>query len=117
MKVPQKKLFALNVVLGGSWSRMVGKVQRVACQKLGETPKKKIMIKKINVNIVKELQNRNLDIFVLNVDPVTLEADIDVFQQKMSEKETIEVEAQTGRKQYIVIVEPEKSHCIYTQVS
>jgi hypothetical protein len=117
MEVPQKKLFALNVVLGGSWSRMVGKVQRVGCQKLGESQKKKIIIKKINVNIVKELQDRKLDIFVLNVDPVTLKADINVFQQKVGEKETIEVEAQTGKKQYIVIVEPEKSHCIFTQVS
>ena len=117
MEEPQKKLFALNVVLGGSWSRMAGKVQRVGCQKLEETPKKKITIKKINVNIVKEMQDRKLDIFVLNVDPVTLKADIDLFQQEVGEKETIEVEAQPGRKQYIVIVEPEKSHCIYTQVS
>ncbi len=117
MGKPQKKLFALNVVLGGSWSRMVGKVQRVVCQKLGETPKKKIIIKKINVDIVKELQDRKLDIFVLNVDPVTLEADIDMFQRKVGEKETIDVEAQTGKKQYIVIVEPEKNHCIFTRVS
>jgi hypothetical protein len=117
MEEPQKKLFALNVILGGSWSRMVGKVQRVVCQKLGESQKKKVMIKKINVNVVKELQDRKLDIFVLNVDPVTLEADIDLFQRKVGEKETIEVEAQTGRKQFVVIVEPEKSHCIFTQVS
>jgi hypothetical protein len=117
MEEPQKKLFALNVVLGGSWSRMVGKVQRVACQKLGESQKKKIMIKKINVNIVKELQDRKLDIFVLNIDPITLEANIDISHKKMGENETLEVEAQTGRKQFVVIVEPEKSHCIYTQVS
>jgi len=82
-----------------------------------ETPKKKIMIKKINVNIIKELQDRKLDIFVLNVDPVTLKADIDMFQRKAGEKETIEVEAQSGKKQYIVIVEPEKTHCIFTLVS
>ncbi len=117
MEEPQKKLFALNVALGGSWSRMVGKVQRVVCQKLEEIPKKKIMIKKINVNIVKDLQDRKLDIFVLNVDPITLKADIYMFQRKVGEKETIEVEAQTGRKQYIVIVEPEQNHCIFTQVS
>ena len=117
MKEPLKKLFALNVVLGGSWSRMVGKVQRVVCRKIGETPKKKITIKKIDVNIIKALQNRNLDIFVLNVHPVTLKAAIDLFQRKVGEKETIEVEAQTGRKQFVVIVEPEKSHCIFTQVS
>jgi hypothetical protein len=117
MEETQKKLFALNVALGGSWSRMVGKVQRVVCQTLNETTKKKIIIKKININIVKELQDRKLDIFVLNVDPVTLKADIDLFQRKVGEKETIEVEAQTGREQYIVIVEPEKNHCIFTQVS
>jgi hypothetical protein len=29
----------------------------------------------------------------------------------------VEVEAQTGKKQYIVIVEPEKTHCIFTRVS
>jgi hypothetical protein len=117
MEETQKKLFALNVVIGGSWSRMVGKVQPIICQKLGETPKKKIILKKINVNIVKELQNQKLDIFVLNIDPVTLKADIDLFQRKVGEKETIDVEAQTGKKQYIVIIEPEKIHCIFTRVS
>ncbi|UCH96764.1 MAG: hypothetical protein JSV88_07900, partial [Candidatus Aminicenantes bacterium] len=117
MEEMQKKLFALNVVTGGSWSRMVGKVKTTMYQTLEEITKKKTIIKKISVPIPDQLKDRKADIFVLNVDPATLKADIEMVQRVVNEKETIEVKAQTGKKQYIVIVEPEKTYCIFNQVS
>jgi hypothetical protein len=115
----QKELFALNVVTGGSWSRMVGTVKPTVYQKLEETTEKQKIVKKINVTIPKKLKGKKLDVFVLNVDPATLKADIKLDQRMVDGKGNldVEVEAQTGKKQYIVIVEPEKTDCIFTGVS
>lgn len=114
----QKELYALNVVTGGSWSRMVGKVKPTVYRKLEETIKKKKLIKKINVTIPRELREKKLDIFILNVNPATLKADIKL-DQRMVDRENldVEIEAQKEKVQYIVIIEPEKTHCIFTQVS
>jgi len=115
----QKELYALNVVTGGSWSRMVGKVKPTVYRKLQETTGKKTIIKKINVTIPRELIGKKLDVFTLNVDPATLKADIKVDRRRVGEKENldVEVEAQKGKTQYIVIIEPEKTHCVFTRVS
>jgi hypothetical protein len=115
----QKELFALNVVTGGSWSRMVGKVKPTVYRKIEEITGKKKIIKKINVTIPREQRGKKLDIFMLNVDPVTLKADIILDQRMTDEKENLdlEIEAQTGKVQYIVIIEPEKTHCVFTRVS
>lgn len=115
----QKELYALNVATGGSWSRMVGKVKPTVYRKLEEIIEKKKIIKKIDVTIPHELKGKKLDVFVLNVDPDTLKADIKLDQQMVGEKENldVEVEVQKGKVQYIVIIEPEKTHCIFTRVS
>ena len=115
----QKKLFALNVVTRGSWSRIVGKVKPTVYRKLEETTTKKKITKKINITIPRELIGKKLDVFTLNVDPATLKADIKLDQQTVDEKDNldVEVEAKTGKTQYIVIVEPEKTRCVFTRVS
>jgi hypothetical protein len=119
MQKLQKELFALNVVTRGSWSRMVGKVKPTVYQKLEETTTKKKIIKKINVTIPRELTGKKLDVFTLNVNPDTLKADIKLDQRMVGEKENldVEVEAQKGKAQYIVIIEPEKTHCVFTRIS
>jgi hypothetical protein len=115
----QKELYALNVVTGGSWSRMVGTVKPTVYRKLEETTGKEIIVKKINVTIPRELRGKKLDVFTLNVDPATFKADIRLDQRMTDERENldIEVEAQKGKVQYIVIIEPEKTHCVFTRVS
>jgi hypothetical protein len=115
----QKELYALNVVTGGSWSRMVGKVKPATYREIEKTTGKKKITKKINVTIPHELKGKKIDVFTLNVDPDTLKADIKLDQRIVGEKENldVEIEAQKGKTQYIVIIEPEKTHCIFTRVS
>jgi restriction endonuclease len=107
------------VVTRGSWSRIVGKVKPTVYRKLEETTTKKKITKKINITIPRELIGKKLDVFTLNVDPATLKADIKLDQQTVDEKDNldVEVEAKTGKTQYIVIVEPEKTRCVFTRVS
>jgi hypothetical protein len=113
MGTTQKKLFALNVITGGSWSRMVGKVTQTKYkQTKSESPGKNI-----EMNIPMELRNRESDIFVLNVDPKTLRAAIGIQTRKLGEKETVTVPVLEGKKQFVVVVEPANTHCIFTAVN
>jgi hypothetical protein len=116
MEVTQKKLFALNVVTGGSWSRIVGKVRGVRYQILEESKKGKNTIKKIGVVLPQMMIGRKADVFVLNVNLDTLDADIEWLPRVVSEKEIIEVKCEKGRAQYVVIVEPDKTYCIFTKI-
>jgi VWFA-related protein len=109
----QKKLFALNVITGGSWSRMVGKVTQTRYKKIkSKSPAKNIVMK-----IPTELRNRENDIFVLNVDPKTLRAAIGIQTKTLGEKETVTVPVMEGKKQFVVVVEPTNTHCIFTPVN
>lgn len=113
MPLIQKKLFALNVVTGGSWSRMVGKVEQTSYKKL-KSPT--AQTKNVRVKIPVELRNRESDIYVLNLDPNTLKAAIAVKTKILDEKETIAVPVQKNRKQFVVVVEPTKTRCVFTPV-
>lgn len=109
----QKKLFALNIITGGSWSRMVGKVTQTRYKKI----KSKSRDKNIELKIPAELRDRKNDIFVLNVDPTSLRAAIDFQSKVLGEKETITVPVMEGKKQFVVVVEPSKTQCIFTPVN
>ena len=118
MDETMKKLFALNVVTGGSWSRMLAKIRLAKYQKLGDvqhTDKKKV-IKKINLLVPRGFKDRKVDIFVLNINPKTLKADIRMSKRVMDSRAAVEVEVQEKRKQFIVLVEPGKTHCIFNRV-
>ena len=120
MNETMKKLFALNVVTGGSWSRMAGKIRLAVYQKVGEVQhngKTGIMaVKKINLLVPQNFIDKKVDIFVLNIDPNTLKADIRLSRRVMESIATVEVEVQEKRKQFIVLVEPEKTRCIFNRV-
>jgi len=120
MPKPQKELYALNVITGGSWSRMVGEVKPTVYRKIEEITGKKKIIKKIQVAIPQEQRGKKLDVFILNVDPATLKANI-IQDQKMTDEKRenldLEVEVQKGKAQYIVIIEPETIHCVFTRIS
>ena len=118
MEDVQKELFALNVVTGGSWSRMVGSVKNTACHTIDESQKKKNTIKKVKVNLPRDFQDRPVDIFILNLDPVSLKTDFQTEQRTITGQEylELEVEAQKDREQHVVIVEPEKTSCLFTRV-
>jgi len=125
METIQKKLFALSVVTGGSWSRIVGKVKKVKFKKL-KTGKNRARAKlfkgkgkhkhaRISVPIP-ETMRKAVDVFVVNLEPETMKADIGISHQTANEKMEIDLPVVEGRQQYVVIVEPEQTRCLYNQV-
>ncbi|MCP5103222.1 MAG: hypothetical protein GY950_07585 [bacterium] len=117
MLLIQKKLFALNVINGGTWSRMVGKIEQTRYKKI-KTAKTgaSTRTKMIEVAVPKSLRNTAADIFLVNMDPKSLKAAIGVQSKLLGEKEKIAVPVLAGKDQYVVMVEPNQTHCIYTPV-
>jgi VWFA-related protein len=114
MEALQKKIFALNIITGGSWSRMVGKVEKTRYKKIKSKGKKS---RQIEVVIPLTMKNRKVDIFIVHLDPLTMKADFELSQKKVKEKESLEFQMAEERNHYFVIIDPVDTICIYNQVN
>lgn len=113
MKKLQKRLFALNVVTRGTWSRMVGEVGVVPVAKTNNYAKKMVGVE---VQLPEKMRNRNLDIYTINLDPQTMKADFEA--KSVSAGETIEIKGKqkNKRKLFFVIIDPKTTTCIYNKM-
>lgn len=111
----QKKIFALNAVTGGTWSRMSGTVKRIRLHYLNG-PKKEVRY--IGVNIPAAMRNKKADVFLVENDPETNKVNIRIMTKKLLPREQINVRLdKTGKyNQYIAFIEPSTPFCIWNQV-
>lgn len=115
MNFTEKKLFALNVVNGGSWSRMVAKVGKITYKKLkSEAASNPTGV--IEIPIPSAMRKRQLDLFLVSIDPETQKAAIVFKKEMMEEKAKIEITPLENRNHYFIIIEPQEPFCIYNQV-
>ncbi len=114
MKQLQKKLFALNIITEGSWSRMVGKVDKIKFKRLKSKDK---MYRKIIFRIPKIMINKKSDIYSIHLDPVSMKADIEISNRKLKEEETLKINiSDKRRKHFFVIIEPTNTACLYNYI-
>ncbi len=118
MEAVQKKLFALNVATEGSWSRIVGNVKKIKYKKLKSTKESTgiNVSKRIRVPIPGNIEGNNVDIFVVNLDPKTMKANIGIRNQKANREVEIDVPVEEEKTQFVVIVEPIETLCFYNRV-
>lgn len=109
----QKEVFVLNVITGGSWSRMVGKVTKTKYKRVKSKGKK---TGHIEVVIPEHMRDRKNDIFTVHMDPVTMKADFEYIKRKLNEKESLKIRMDEERAHFFVIIEPQSSSCIYNRV-
>lgn len=114
MSIVEKQLFGFNVVTGGNWSRMVGKVVRVRYKKRdrGGT-------KGLTVELPEKMRNRHLDIFLISYDRTDNKTDIKLTGQTVAAKQVNIAfhDLPTGSRQnYFVVIEPENVYCIYNEI-
>lgn len=109
----EKKVFAMNVVTGGSWSRMVCHVMKVPFKKDKTSSDNRHMT--VLVPIPNQMKNRSLDMFQIDIDPVTEETEMNFVRREVTALAKIKVKTQTDKKQYLVFVEPRENYCIYTE--
>ncbi|MCP4215766.1 MAG: hypothetical protein GY765_14020 [bacterium] len=112
MEPVEKKLFALNMVTGGSWSRMMGKVVRIKYKRLRHDQNAQM----IEINLPAKMKGRHLDIFSLSVDPGTKKVQIEMVSRKVNSKASLIVDKSKGAKEFFVLVEPMNGYCVYNQV-
>ncbi len=112
MERVQKKIFALNVVTGGTWSRMVGKVARVKYKRASAPGKER----RIAVSIPKNLRSKPLDLFQITMDPKTQHTDMVLKTLENTAKAEYQYTPVKGKLHYFAIIEPESSVCMYNQL-
>jgi hypothetical protein len=110
MEPVQKKVFAHNLILGGNWSRMVGKVRKVTYENLPARPG----VKSIAVMIPEKMKKQKADIFLLTIDPKTKETRIQLKSKVLGEREVLSITAQKDKEYYFAIIDPMTTYCIYS---
>ncbi len=115
MDVTQKKLFALNLVTGGSWSRVLGRIGRGKYKKLENTSTANGSTT-LDVALPNQMRNKELDMFLISYDPVSKKTRVENFTRREQAKVRLEVKGRGGRKRFFVIVEPREMYCLYNEV-
>ena len=116
MEPLKKKLFALDVVNGGNWSRIAGKVVRI---KLPGAKTEKVGQKtfySVTIPLPKKMQDRRLDIFSLSIQSDTQKVDIRLIDKPLKNAAQLRMTARPNQRLYFVIVEPKNTYCIYNRV-
>jgi VWFA-related protein len=114
MKPVQKKVFALNVAIGGSWSRLAAKIS-TAKYRITKTGKKQYTI---DVRLPSAIKGRPRDVFVLHIDPKTDAVDMTMDSLGADTSRTLELKIprKKNKKCFFVVIEPQGPRCIYNEV-
>jgi hypothetical protein len=115
----QKKMFALNVVTGGSWSRNSGKVMLIPFQRLKDEKKEKGYMYTLDVPLPNQMKNKRLDIFLIYRDTQTNRVDMSFVTKKVKNWVKIKIKNRSTQnkelEEFFVIIEPENAYCIYNK--
>lgn len=112
MAATQKKLFAYNAATGGTWARMAGKVVRVKYNRLKDHGDDE----GIEIHIPKQMQGKQLDIYLIQVANKTHKTEVRTMTRRVSERVKLIFRRQKDNRQYFVLVEPAHVYCIFNQV-
>ncbi len=112
MEEKQKKLFALDIVNRGSWSRMVSQLGKI--QYRIDTHRKQNKV--VEVILPKALKNKMLDLYVVNVHPKTFNSRINFVQKRCPEKAVLDIHVKKNWHQYFVLIEPDQVVALYNRV-
>jgi VWFA-related protein len=119
MNKVQKKIFALNVVTGGTWSRMTGTVKQVPFRRFKPKTDEKSQIRLVRFAIPKEMQNRKADLFLIESDPKTNNVKIQVKHKTLKEQEQLQLKLDLSGKmhQFVAFIEPKNAYCIFNRIN
>jgi VWFA-related protein len=116
MEPLKKKLFALDVVNRGNWSRIVGKVVQFKAHKTDREKTANKVLYNVTIPLPRKMQRRHLDVFILIIQLESQKVDIRLSNRKLKDKVTFKIQAKEKQQLYFVIVEPENTYCIYNRI-
>lgn len=111
----ERKLFALNAVTGGSWSRIVGEVNQHNKFKKKKTSNGDY---EVSVTIPDKLKGQALDLVFLSLDSVTKKANINLTSRKVEgEKVKFLLSNNSGdTRRFFSIIEPRTALCLFHEI-
>lgn len=112
MEKIQKKVFALNLLLGRQWAHVMATIDRVRFTQPGQEEAH------IRVDLPPSLQGRSLDIFMVSYDDNFQNPDVMLKKRKMTtDTVTINYKRYKNSKAlYFLIVEPNSTRCLYNRI-
>lgn len=116
MEPVEKKLFAFNMVTGGSWSRLMGKVVRIQYRGLRNEKVGDEIATMIEIPLPGKMKDRNLDIFAIQLNRETKKANIEFLTYKAKDRVNLIVKKRPETMEFFVIIEPVFAYCIYNQI-
>lgn len=116
MPQEKKKLFAYNVISGGNWSRMVGKVMKAKFKTSKKEKKGNEEIYSIQVPLPGEMKNRKLDVFSISMDAKNQKVTVNALSSEAKDILNIKINRKEDRKTSFVIIEPTGIWCLYNEI-
>ncbi|MCP5054908.1 MAG: VWA domain-containing protein [bacterium] len=117
MKKLEKRMFVLNVVNNGSWSRMTAPVKLVKYKLLKHSKKDPLnSFIDIRLTLPENMRERIVHLYQIDIDPTTRKAAFRFVEKKMEKKEKIRFKVNPGMQQYFVLIEPSTTTCLYNRV-
>lgn len=110
LETKQKKLFAYNVISGGSWSRVAGTV-KLADYKVETVGKKQQTI--IDVNLPENMWNRKVDVYRFYFDTKVQSMTIERDTREVKQRAKITFKAAEGKEYHFTVIEPSQAYCIF----
>ncbi|MCP5105543.1 MAG: hypothetical protein GY950_19305 [bacterium] len=116
METVQKKLFALNVVHKGNWSRMTAHIAKARDKTLKKEKSGKSRIYTKQVNLPEGMKNQKVDIFLVRKDTKKQKVRVDMITKQAGETVELKIKRNKNQELYYVIIEPRYVHCVYKLV-
>lgn len=112
MEKIQKKVFALNLLLGRQWAHLMATLDRIRFSQPGQGENH------IRIDLPPSLQGRSLDIFMVSYNDNFQNPDVLLKKQKMTtDSVTINYKRYKNSKAlYFLIVEPDSTRCLYNRI-
>ncbi len=112
----QQKIFALNVITGGKWSRMIADIKETECRTIKVKRKKEKTVITAEARLPEKLHGRLLHIYTINIDPKTMKANIEMKHDMGDENIRFKAIKEENRDQYFVIIEPDTASCLSNRI-
>jgi hypothetical protein len=113
----QRQLFILDILNGGMWSRMTSQVGKPDYIVIDGKRKNGKTVKTVEVLLPRQMRDKKLDIYTLQMDAATRYADIKSENRVVGDNVRIQIEILWDRIPYFAIVEPDTTFCIYNRVN
>ncbi len=109
----QRKVFAIDAVRGGNWSRMVGRIVKVAFRNVKDTGKEKT----VGIALSDSMRNIPLDIFTIYLDEDSENVELEMETKKcLSSLLNVTVKKKEKKVSCVLVIDPKTTNCIYNKI-